>query len=198
MTFSSVSSDAGPAEADARPERLVQAARDLANETGSAAFTVAQVTARAGLSLKSFYRCFPGKDDLLLALLAEDSRIGAAVLAERIGDRQGGDGVRAYVTELFDMLSLPGAPGYAGVLVREYLRLAEHHDDELRAALQPLLDLLAQHLASRQRNRDALTMFGVLLGGIHDVVVGRVDDSAELAEYLYRFCTRGVGRDGSE
>jgi AcrR family transcriptional regulator len=189
MTFSEVATS----DLDARPERLVQAARDLANETGSAAFTVAQVTTRAGLSLKSFYRCFPGKDDLLLALLAEDSRIGAAVLAERIGDRRGDDAVHAYVTELFDMLSLPGAAGYAGVLVREYLRLAEHHDDELRAALHPLLDLLARHLSTRQPNRDALTMFGVLLGGIHDVVVGRVDRAAELAEYLYRFCAQGVG-----
>ena len=35
---------------------------------------------RAGLSLKAFYTCFRGKDDLLLALLAEDSRIGADVL----------------------------------------------------------------------------------------------------------------------
>ncbi len=197
MTFSPVSSlvnaEVPGAEVDARPERLVQAARDLANETGSAAFTVAQVTARADLSLKAFYRCFRSKDDLLLALLAEDSRIGAAVLAERIGGRHGDDGVHAYVTELFDMLSLQGAAGYAGVLVREYLRLAEHHDDELRSALHPLLDLLARHLATPQCHRDALTMFGVLLGGIHDVVVGRVDDPAALAEYLYRFCTRGVG-----
>jgi len=33
-------------------------------------------------------------------------------------------------------------------------------------------------------------MFGVLLDGIHDVVVGRVADAAELAVYLERFCTR--------
>ena len=39
-----------------RMERLVDAARQLANESGSAAFTVAQVAERAALSLKSFYR----------------------------------------------------------------------------------------------------------------------------------------------
>src|SRR5437764_14117880 len=127
MTFSPLASEA----LDARPERLVEAARDLATETGSAAFTVAQVTSRAGVSLKSFYRCLPGKDDLLLALLGADSKLGATVLAERIGARSGDDAIKAYVTELFDMLSLPGAAGYAGVLVREYLRLNEHHDGEL-------------------------------------------------------------------
>jgi AcrR family transcriptional regulator len=194
MTFSQVA--APTPDVEARPELLVAAARDLAGETGSAAFTVAQVTAHAGLSLKAFYRCFASKDELLLALLAADSRIGAEVLAERIGARRGDDAVHAYVTELFAMLGLPGASGYAGVLVREYLRLSEHYVDELRAALAPLLDLLAINLVSEQPRRDALLMFGVLLGGIHDVVVGRVDDSHELAEYLYHFCTKGVGHGG--
>src|SRR6478736_5949610 len=97
MTFSQLE----VTDAEARPDRFVQAARDLAGETGSAAFTVAQVTQRAGLSLKAFYRCFSGKDDLLLALLAADSRIGAELLEERIGARTGSTAVEAYVTELF-------------------------------------------------------------------------------------------------
>ena len=54
--------------------------------------------------------------------------------------RRGEEAVHAYVIELFDMLSVPGAIGYAGVLVREYLRLVEHHQDELQVALQPLFE----------------------------------------------------------
>jgi len=187
MTFSQLA----PEEVDARPDRFVQAARDLANETGSAAFTVAQVTMRAGLSWKSFYRCFRGKDELLLALLAADSEIGANALAQRIGKRTGTDALHGYVTELFDMVALPGALGYAGVLAREYRRLAEHYDNELRAALAPLLDLLARNIDSDDPMRDAQVMFGVLLGGIHDIVVGRTDPR-ELAEYLFRFCAQGI------
>jgi AcrR family transcriptional regulator len=176
-----------------RPQRLVASARALANETGSAAFTVAQLTSHAGLSFKAFYTCFQSKDDLLLALLAEDSRIGAEVLATRIGSRVGPDALRAYVFELFDMLTLPGAIGYAGVLVREHRRLTELHDDELRDALAPLVDLLARHIGSDDPKRDARTMFAVLLEGIHDIVVGRVADNGALARYLLRFCTEGVG-----
>jgi len=180
-------------------ERLVDAARQLANETASAAFTVAQVAERAGLSLKSFYRCFESKDALLLALLEDDSRLGADILAGRIGDRAGPDAVRAYVTALFDMLTLPGAAGYAGVLVREHRRLAERYDAEQRTALSPLVDLLARHLSGEDARRDAETMFSVLIEGIHQVVIGRVADAHELGEYLHRFCTRGVeGRDGSQ
>jgi AcrR family transcriptional regulator len=176
-----------------RAQQLIGAARALANETGSAAFTVAQLTGRAGLSLKAFYSCFRGKDDLLLALLAEDSRLGADALADRIGAREGNDAMRAYVAELFDMVAIPGAIGYAGVLVREYRRLAETHDDELRDALAPLVDLLARNIASDDPKRDARTMFAVLLDGIHHVVVGRVTDARELAHYLSRFCIEGIG-----
>jgi AcrR family transcriptional regulator len=176
-----------------RRQRLIDAARTLANETGSAAFTVAQLTANAGLSLKAFYACFRAKDDLLLALLAEDSRLGAEFLAQYIGVRSGADGLSAYVTGLFDMLTPPGALGYAGVLVREHRRLTEFHDEDLRIALAPLVDLLATKIESEDPKRDARTMFAVLLDGIHDIVVGRVADPQELARYLERFCTRGVG-----
>ena len=127
MTFSG---GAAP-DTDRDPDRrrqLVATARLLADETGSAAFTVARLTSRAGVSLKAFYACFRSKDDLLLALLAEDSRIGADVLAGRIGSRTGRAGLRAYVFELFDMLTLPGAIGYAGVLVRERRRLIERRN----------------------------------------------------------------------
>src|SRR6185369_1864073 len=102
---------------------------------------------------------------------------------------RGAVALRAYVSELFDMLTLPGAIGYAGVLVREHRRLAELHDDELRDALAPFVDLLARDIDSEDPKRDARTMFAVLLGGIHDIVVGRVADTAELARYLERFCT---------
>jgi AcrR family transcriptional regulator len=176
-----------------RPQRLVATARALANETGSAAFTVAQLSTRAGVSLKAFYSCFRSKDDLLLALLAEDSRMGADILAGRIGARTGQVALRAYVSELFDMLTLEGAIGYAGVLVRERRRLTEFHEDELRDALAPLVDLLARYIDSDDPKRDARTMFAVLLDGIDDVVVGRVADTHELARYLQRFCIEGVG-----
>jgi AcrR family transcriptional regulator len=186
-----------------RMERLVAAARELANETGTAAFTVNQVTERAGLSLKSFYRCFPGKDELLIALLEEDTRMGAAMLAEAIEpQRDPVARLRRYAEGLFDFLTHPGALGYAGVLVREHRRLAEDHPVELRAALAPLIDMLGAQIAaaglpediSRDPSRAAETIFGVLLSGINDVTLGRGEPS-EVAAYLWRFCWAGLQGD---
>jgi AcrR family transcriptional regulator len=188
-----------------RIERLVAAARDLANETGSAAFTVTQVTEAAGLSLKSFYRCFAGKDDLLLALLEEDSRIGADLLADLINrHRDPVDRLAAYVRELFGMLTHPGAVGYAGVLVREHRRLSEDRFDDLRVALSPLTGLLAAEIRAavalgvvpeQDAERTAEMVFGLLLAGIHEVTLGRAEPMEE-AERVWRFCWGGISGSG--
>jgi AcrR family transcriptional regulator len=181
--------------------RLVAAARDLANETGSAAFTVVQVAQRAGFSLKVFYRCFAGKDELLLALIEEDSSLGAGLLAAHLGAHSDPiDRLRAYVEGLFGLLTHPGAVGYAGVLVREHRRLGEARPRELQQSLAPLLDLLASELASanaggateiRDPGRAAATVFGVLLEGINDVTTGRADPP-EMAAWLWQFCWFGL------
>lgn len=175
---------------DDRPARLVAAARDLANETGTAAFTVAQVAQRARLSLKSFYRCFRGKDDLLLALLRDDSGLGAQILRERTASVA--EPLRTYVDVLFEMATDPAAVGYAGILVREHRRLSDVDPLGLDHALAPLTDLLAELIGTEEARRDAHTMLGVLIAGIHDVLSGRVSDPPEHARYLYRFCTRGL------
>ena len=184
-----------------RLERFLAAARDLANEHGSASFTVAQVTRQAGLSLKSFYRCFGGKDDLLVALLEEDSRLGAAILAAQVSDRRDPIArVRAYLTGVFELLTHPGAIGYARMLVSEHRRLSEERPDELRTALAPMVDLLAAQIAlaveagksgSTDPARDAQTLFVLVLEGVHDVGLGQVDP-LEQAEYLWRFAATGL------
>jgi AcrR family transcriptional regulator len=196
---------AGPrARSVERLERLVAAARELANDSGSAAFTVADVSRAAGLSLKSFYRCFAGRDDLLVALLEQDSRLGAAILSERIQPIADPVArVRAYVLGVFELLTHPGAIGYARVLVQEHRRLAEGRPETLRAALAPMVDVLAIEIAraadagaavSREPARDAETIFVLVLEGIHDVGLGRAEPR-EQAGYLWRFCAAALRLD---
>jgi AcrR family transcriptional regulator len=176
---------------DDRTARFVDAARDLANASGSAAFTVAQLAAHAQLSLKAFYRCFPSKDDLLIALLAEESRVGAALFEQLVAGTQ--DQLGAFVHELFAMATLPEYAGYAGVLAHEHRRLMEHRPEATVAALAPLTDFVAARIATSDPRRDAQTVFRLLMDGFHDVVLGRVDDVAEFADYLLGFCRYGLG-----
>jgi AcrR family transcriptional regulator len=199
MTFSA--DTPGMGSRLARSERLLDAARELANETGSAAFTVAQVAERGGASLKGFYACFAGKDDLLLALIEEDSRVGATLLASSVGAHDDPvDRLHAYVDGLFSMLTVDGAMGYAGVLVREHRRLGEDRIDDLRVGLAPLVDMLAAELeaavAAGQAHtpdpaHDAEVVFRLLLTGIHEVTLGRRDPADEAAD-LWRLCWSGL------
>jgi len=63
----------------ARRSAIVAAARDAASEGGMAAVQMAPVAQRAGIAAGTVYRYFPGKTDLVAALLAEISEheIGA-------------------------------------------------------------------------------------------------------------------------
>jgi AcrR family transcriptional regulator len=63
----------------ARHDAIIAAARLIASEGGMAAVQIAAVAARAGIAAGTVYRYFPGKTDLVAALLDQiaDSEIGA-------------------------------------------------------------------------------------------------------------------------
>src|SRR4051812_3679887 len=185
-----------------RLERILDATRELADATEDASFTVAEVADRAGVSLKSFYRSFTGKDDLLLALLEEDSRAGATMVRhalDRNADVDPGAGVERYVRTLFRLAR--EAPGYSRVLVQEHRRLSVERPVDLAAALAPLVDLLTEEIAAGtvvdDPGRSAEIVFAVLLDGLADVtLVGR--DSKEVAATGWQFVAGGLRLDNKE
>jgi AcrR family transcriptional regulator len=63
----------------ARHAAIIAAAREAASEGGMAAVQIAAVAQRAGIAAGTVYRYFPGKTDLVTALLAEisEGEIGA-------------------------------------------------------------------------------------------------------------------------
>ena len=63
----------------ARHDAIIAAARLIASEGGMAAVQIAAVAARAGIAAGTVYRYFPGKTDLVAALLDQiaESEIGA-------------------------------------------------------------------------------------------------------------------------
>jgi AcrR family transcriptional regulator len=113
--------------------RLVDAARELASGRGSSDFTMAEVAAQAHVSLRSVYRYFAGKDDLLLALFEEEAQIGAVLLSQEMDTVAPEDRLRCFVVGLCELL-MTGS-GYASMLVREHLQLGDRRPEELRRAL---------------------------------------------------------------
>jgi AcrR family transcriptional regulator len=186
----------------ARARRLVDAARELAAESGSsAAFTVAQVAARAGMSLRSFHRQFGGKDDLLLALFEEESRTGAEALDRALAEvPEPLERVRVFVVGLMGFV-VTGS-GYASLLVREHLQLAERRPAELRIALLPLVDLLDAQMSAAAAagvirpidRHDVVTVFSLILGHVHTAILFTPDaDLAHAGERAWAFCSAALG-----
>jgi AcrR family transcriptional regulator len=64
----------------ARHAAIIAAARDTASEGGMAAVQIAPVARRAGIAAGTVYRYFPGKTDLVAAVLAEISAREIAAL----------------------------------------------------------------------------------------------------------------------
>ncbi|HVA08485.1 MAG TPA: TetR/AcrR family transcriptional regulator, partial [Acidimicrobiales bacterium] len=179
-----------------RARQLVDAARLLAAESGSSSFTVAEVAARAGVSLRSFYRHFSGKDDLLLALFEEEAQLGAKLLSEALGPaRSPLERLRRYVVGLSGFM-VTGS-GYASLLVREHLRLAERRADELRVALAPLVDMLEVELTAAAADgdiravdrHDAIIVFSLILSHVHGAILFAPEDDTDAdSERLWEFC----------
>ncbi len=189
----------------ARARQLVDAARVLAAESGSSVVTVADVAARAGVSLRSFYRHFSGRDDLLLALIEEEARLGAALLAQALEEVASPvERLRRYVIELSGFV-VTGS-GYASLLIREHLQLADRRADELRVALAPLVDLLEAELTAaaeagdiRATDRDdAITVFALILSHVHAaILLAPGEDPATAAGRLWAFCCAALAAEAT-
>jgi AcrR family transcriptional regulator len=192
----------------ARLSQFVAAARTLATETGSAGFTVKQVVAESGQSLKSFYRYFEGKDDLLLALLEEDIAVGALFLQELVdAHRDPVARVREWMFGLFELMAA-GDQGYVAVLVHEYQRFIETRPEQMEVAVAPFIDLLARELErgreagvirAGEAHRDARLFLSLVLVAIREVVNGHdIRSPDEVAAYLWEFCWSGVRAPGAD
>jgi len=182
---------------------LVEAARSLMWETGAPVFTVTQVVAAAGTSLKGFYRCFASKDELLVALFADDARRGAEALAASVaGAGSPVDRVRRAVVGLFDFLAVDGRLPYAATLVREHLRLAESHPDELRGVLEPFVCIFRLALVEAAATGDlavgdaaktARTLFHLVVSHVHAVICHQIEqDPVEVGAEVWAFCAAAL------
>jgi AcrR family transcriptional regulator len=190
-------------QVDTVADRLVDAARARMWERGVSAFTVAQVVGDAGTSLKSFYRCFAGKDELLVALFEDDARRGASALADLVDLEDAPEArLRVAVVGLFRFIAPDGRLPYAAALVREHLRLAESRPYELRRVLDPFVAVFADELraasatgAIRQVDpeRDARILFHLVVSHLHALICHWIDDApSEVAEDLWNFCAAAL------
>jgi AcrR family transcriptional regulator len=172
-------------------ERILVAFAESVASHGYAGSSVERVAARAGVSRRTFYEQFSGKEDAYLQLYEALSRPLIARVTAAGGDGAG-DWSRRCLHALLAYVA--GEPLFARLCVVDVLGAGEAAIAARDTCVRTFADLLAR-LASAGDARRPLAPLAAegLVGAIHDVIYNRVaqDQAAglpDLLDDLHSFC----------
>ena len=144
---------------------IVEAARRLMDSKGPS-FTTQELIKEAGIALQTFYRYFPGKDYLLLAVIEDVIDENCAAFrkqARKLPDPL--ERLRYYVTATVRALEVPGrGPSF---MTSEHFRLQTSYPAEVSRATQPFTDLLVEEIREASGDRSPAPARPRVLGLAH-------------------------------
>lgn len=182
-------------------EQIVAAARRLIAEQGER-FTTQELVKEAGVAIQTFYRCFGGKDQLMLAVL-EDLIVEAARGYEEAA-RSVSDPVarlRLYLERVVRSLARGSTPA-TRVVPGEHWRLYQLYPDEVTQAIQPMVDLVFREieaaraqglLAPTDPPRDAWLVTTLMMAVYHHYAFADIGDVDAVIEHMWAFCLGALG-----
>lgn len=191
------------ARAHARSGGFVAAATELLKEKGTTDFTVQEVIDRSKMSIRTFYKYFASKEDLLVAVYETVvAREAVPRLRKRIARyKDPMRRLRAYVEELVDLATRTGP--YGRTLTNFGNRLAESRPADLATAMKPQFDLLVELVGDIARTRPlrkdltvesaARLAHYTVLGAVHGRTLGSEGAFDVPAETIWQFCVAGMG-----
>jgi AcrR family transcriptional regulator len=191
------------ARSTAQAKQIVAAAQRLLTEQGGQ-FTTHQLVKEAGVALRTFYRYFASKDELLLAVLevriadaAEQLRQGGASIADPV------ERLRYYIVQPLQGLSFGQAGGRE--ITAEHWRLHQLYPAEVEQATGHITDLLEEAIEEAAAvgslhpvdpRRDAWTITKMVMTVFHHYVYAEPDaDLDAVRAHLWQFCCTGLGVD---
>jgi AcrR family transcriptional regulator len=166
-------------------------------------FAVEDIARRSGTSLRSFYKYFASKDELLLALFEEVMRHAAVMLREAV-DAAPDDPltrIQTFVDQL--CLTISGAQTQRALVVHHF-HLAETAPEEFARVLNPMLEVLTELVEDGVKQgvlRDDLapsTLASIVLqtvvAFVHIGVLGASLSPPATSDDLWMFCVGGITR----
>ena len=185
---------------------IVQAAQRLIDAKGPS-FTTQELIKEAGIALQTFYRYFPSKDHLLLAVIEDiidENCMEYKRRASKLNDPV--DRLRLYVTATVS--GLEGGRKGPSFITAEHWRLQTIYPDEISRATRPFTDLLVEAIreASATGELDvadpdysAWLITQLVMAVFHHYDCAGLDEpSARIAARLWGFCLAALGGEGPE
>jgi AcrR family transcriptional regulator len=193
--------------AELRFERIVDAAYSLIGESRGTDFTLQEVACRAGVSLRTFYQYFDGRDDLLLTVFARGVDLTVPVIRREIDKHQGAARqLRAFVETSFRLVFDEKRP-QSRPLTHYHLRLTQTDPEALGRILAPrndlLLGILRRGVDAGDFRRDiplpqlTVLLSQTLLAMMHTNVLGThfAGESLDVTN-VWRYCLGAVSPPG--
>lgn len=187
----------GPANAEA----LRAAAHRLILERGER-FTTQELIKEADVALQTFYRHYGGKDQLLLAVIADMIVAHCESLEAKAADLDDPvERLHLYVTETLAPMVQARESGAGRFMTSQHWRLHQLDPQGLAAANRPFADLVQRELEAAQAAgllsprdpaRDAWIINKLVMATFHHYAFADDADADRVAEDVWRFCLAAV------
>lgn len=171
--------------------RLLDAALAVMRRDGTIEPRVAEVVREARLSNQAFYRHFRSRDELLLALLEDGRRRLVDTLERRMGRvSPGAPRVRAWIEGVLAQARDADAAAATRPFAVNGDRLSARFPDEAQRSR----DRVLAPLVAEVRERDALAVYHLAMGVLHDALRERRPPTRADVDHIVEFALRGTGR----
>jgi AcrR family transcriptional regulator len=153
--------------------RLLDATYAVMRRTGDLDPRVADIVCEAGLSNQAFYRHFRGKDELLVAVLADGQRRLVDTLRQHMDAvAPGASRVRAWVEVVLSQARRPAAAANTRPFAINGLRLADRYPTEWGASRDELLAPLRAAIVETGGDPENTTLvYHLAMGAMQDALV---------------------------
>ena len=185
---------------------IVEAAQRLIAAKGPS-FTTQELIKEAGIALQTFYRYFPSKDHLLLAVIeqiidenCQEYKKSASKLTDPI------DRLHFYVT--VTLSGLEGVGKGPSFVTAEHWRLQAIYPDEISAATRPFTDLLLAEIREAKAtgkldppdpDYSAWLITQLVMAVFHHYDCAGLDEPSDrIAARVWNFCLAALGGENSE
>ncbi|MFE3206510.1 TetR/AcrR family transcriptional regulator [Embleya sp. NPDC059237] len=177
--------------------RLIAACRDLIAETGNIDPPVAAILQRAGLASRAFYRLFPAKQDLVMAVLEAATDALVASLAERLAAvTEPRARIDAWIDAFVARATSSPADGSTSLMI-DAPRFAMNYPETAvlleRRIIAPIADALHElrpTVDSASVLDDAFVVYDIVASAVTRALSHRREIDADLLAHLHRSTAR--------